>query len=194
MSFWGATVIIQLISVMPVIGPRLVIYIWGGFETSRLTLGRFFVIHYMLPFVILGLVLTHIAFMHSKGVNLKTNLANNTKGLNLTTLQPYYILKDYVVCLGIILLITYLISYYPERFANPSNNHSSLLSSSTTPPHIVPEWYFLPLYAILKSVPSKACGILLMFLFLASPLLDLTHRCSFIGFIFEASDFLNLGS
>jgi ubiquinol-cytochrome c reductase cytochrome b subunit len=125
MSFWGATVITQLLSIIPLIGDRLVIYVWGGFEVSNATLGRFFVLHYLSPFIVLGLVGVHIISMHTVGVS--SNTINEfeyfSKNLNLTTLSPYYVVKDYFCFLVTEFFLIYLICYYPERFTfNPIIN------------------------------------------------------------------------
>ena len=171
MSFWGATVITQLLSIIPGgLGSRVVIFVWGGFEVNQATLGRFFVLHYILPFIVLALVVLHIALLHINGVQTQSNKKHYSNNINFTTLGPYYFIKDYFSFLILSLAIVYIISYYPERFTNPSNYIPA--SVSKTPSHIIPEWYFLPLYSILKAIPDKVIGVFIMIITLISPIIE----------------------
>jgi ubiquinol-cytochrome c reductase cytochrome b subunit len=160
MSFWGATVITNLFSAFPIVGGPIVEWLWGGFSVDNPTLNRFFSLHYLLPFVIVGVVFLHIWALHVAG-------NNNPVGVNVKSNQdtlpfhPYYTIKDLfaVVCFFIFFFI--FVFYMPMFFNHPDNYIEA--NPLVTPAHIVPEWYFLPFYAILRAVPSKLGGVLLMF-------------------------------
>jgi ubiquinol-cytochrome c reductase cytochrome b subunit len=155
MSYWGATVITNLLSVLPNFGNLAVEWVWGGFTVSNATLNRFFVFHFLLPFVILTITITHVAFLHETGSNNPLGLSTKSK---LIHFHPFYSFKDlvgfllFLVLISIITLLTPLLVIDPENFiqANPLN----------TPNHIQPEWYFLFAYAILRGIPNKIGGVI----------------------------------
>nr|AAF15198.1 cytochrome b [Monticolomys koopmani] len=171
MSFWGATVITNLLSAIPYIGTTLVEWIWGGFSVDKATLTRFFAFHFILPFIIAALAMVHLLFLHETG-------SNNPSGLNSDAdkipFHPYYTIKD---ILGIIMLILVLISlvlFSPDLLGDPDNYTPA--NPLNTPPHIKPEWYFLFAYAILRSIPNKLGGVLALVLsILILALLPLLH-------------------
>nr|AGQ21419.1 cytochrome b [Gracilinanus agilis] len=155
MSFWGATVITNLLSAIPYIGTTLVEWIWGGFSVDKATLTRFFAFHFILPFIILALVIVHLLFLHETG-------SSNPTGINPDSdkipFHPYYTIKD---ILGLILMILTLLSlalFSPDMLGDPENFTPA--NPLNTPPHIKPEWYFLFAYAILRSIPNKLGGVL----------------------------------
>jgi quinol-cytochrome oxidoreductase complex cytochrome b subunit len=166
MSFWGATVITNLFSAIPVIGPKIVTLLWGGFSIDNPTLNRFFSLHYLLPFVIVGVVVLHLVALHQHGSN--NPLGIDRKGpQDSIPFHPYYTIKD-LFGLGIFLIFyAAFVFYAPNLLGDPENYVPA--NPLVTPPHIVPEWYFLPFYAILRSVPNilfipaKLAGVLAMF-------------------------------
>ncbi|MCE2474165.1 MAG: cytochrome b N-terminal domain-containing protein [Alphaproteobacteria bacterium] len=160
MSFWGATVITNLFSAIPAIGPAIVEWLWGGFSVDNPTLTRFFALHYLLPFVIVALVFLHIVALHRHG-------SNNPLGVNpgaprdTIPFHPYYTVKD-LVGLGMVLVFfAGVVFYAPDSLGHPDNYIPA--DPLRTPPHIVPEWYFLPFYAILRAIPHKLGGVIAMF-------------------------------
>ena len=161
MSFWGATVITNLFSTIPFIGDEIVYWLWGGFSVDSPTLNRFFSLHFVLPFVIAGLVGVHISFLHKTGSNNPLSVVNNT----FISFYPYYFIKD---LLGIELFLLFFSGFLflsPNVLGHPDNYiYADALS---TPAHIVPEWYVLPLYAVLRSIPSKKIGVAYMALVMA---------------------------
>nr|ACZ64827.1 cytochrome b [Poecilia wingei]ACZ64828.1 cytochrome b [Poecilia wingei] len=155
MSFWGATVITNLLSAVPYVGNTLVQWIWGGFSVDNATLTRFFAFHFLLPFIVAAATLVHLIFLHETG-------SNNPIGLNSDadkiSFHPYFSYKD---LLGFILLLTALIAlalFSPNLLGDPENFTPA--NPLVTPPHIKPEWYFLFAYAILRSIPNKLGGVL----------------------------------
>lgn len=160
MSFWGATVITNLFSAIPVVGDPIVTWLWGGFSVDNPTLNRFFSLHYLLPFVICGVVALHIWALHVPG-------NNNPLGLDVKTdkdtlpFHPYYTLKDGFAIVAFFLLYAFFVFYQPDYLGHPDNYIPA--DPLVTPPHIVPEWYFLPFYAILRAIPDKLFGVLAMF-------------------------------
>jgi ubiquinol-cytochrome c reductase cytochrome b subunit len=157
MSFWGATVITSLFSAIPVFGAKLTAWLWGGFSVNQPTLGRLFVAHFLLPFVILGLVVLHLAVLHKSGSSQPLSFAAYDK----VTFYPYFFVKDFLGFLFFLFFLSFFIFYKPNYLGHPDNY--IVANILVTPPHIVPEWYFLPFYAILRSVPDKLGGVLLMF-------------------------------
>lgn len=160
MSFWGATVITNLFSAIPFVGENIVQWLWGGFSIGNPTLQRFFSLHYLFPFLIVGVVFLHLVALHQHG-------SNNPLGIDVkkkedtVPFHPYYTAKD-LLGLGVLLLIWGgFVFFAPNFFGEPDNYIPA--DPLVTPPHIVPEWYFLPYYAILRSVPSKGLGVMLMF-------------------------------
>nr|YP_009227784.1 cytochrome b [Ictalurus cf. pricei USON-01115-1]YP_009227797.1 cytochrome b [Ictalurus cf. pricei USON-01120-1]ABS30708.1 cytochrome b [Ictalurus pricei]ABV45233.1 cytochrome b [Ictalurus cf. pricei USON-01115-1]ABV45234.1 cytochrome b [Ictalurus cf. pricei USON-01120-1]AHZ57957.1 Cytochrome b [Ictalurus cf. pricei USON-01115-1]AHZ57970.1 Cytochrome b [Ictalurus cf. pricei USON-01120-1] len=159
MSFWGATVITNLLSAVPYMGDALVQWIWGGFSVDNATLTRFFAFHFLLPFAIIAATLLHALFLHETG-------SNNPVGLNSDadkiSFHPYFSYKD---LLGFVFLITALASlalFSPNLLGDPENFTPA--NPLVTPPHIKPEWYFLFAYAILRSIPNKLGGVLALLL------------------------------
>jgi len=157
MSFWGATVITNLASAIPLVGPSIVEWLWGGFSVDNATLNRFFSLHYLFPFIIVGLVLVHLALLHESGSN---NPLGITKGSNVISFYPYLYVKDLFAFLILIFSFSLLIFYFPNFLGHTDNYIPA--NPLVTPPHIVPEWYFLPFYAILRSIPDKLGGVLAM--------------------------------
>nr|YP_010693879.1 cytochrome b [Graptemys ouachitensis]WCD42319.1 cytochrome b [Graptemys ouachitensis]CCD33231.1 cytochrome b [Graptemys gibbonsi]CCD33232.1 cytochrome b [Graptemys nigrinoda delticola] len=171
MSFWGATVITNLLSAIPYIGNTLVQWIWGGFSVDNATLTRFFTFHFLLPFTIMGLTLVHLLFLHETGSNNPTGLNSNTDKIPF---HPYFSYKD---LLGIILMLALLLTltlFSPNLLGDPDNFTPA--NPLSTPPHIKPEWYFLFAYAILRSIPNKLGGVLaLLFSILVLFLMPTLH-------------------
>nr|YP_010872873.1 cytochrome b [Pheidole smythiesii]WGV34060.1 cytochrome b [Pheidole smythiesii] len=155
MSFWGATVITNLMSTIPYIGNTVVMWIWGGFSINNATLNRFFSLHFILPFIILMLVIIHLYFLHSTG-------SNNPLGVNSNLNKiPFHIYFSYKDLLGFIMLtfsLTIITLQYPYIFSDPDNFIPA--NPMITPIHIQPEWYFLFAYAILRSIPNKLGGVI----------------------------------
>jgi quinol-cytochrome oxidoreductase complex cytochrome b subunit len=153
MSFWGATVITNLFSAIPLVGDAIVTWLWGGFSVDNPTLNRFFSLHYLMPFVIVGVVMVHILALHQHGSN--NPIGIDTKGPQDTIpFHPYYTVKD-LFGVGVFFLIyLFFVFYAPNFFGEPDNYIEA--NPLQTPPHIVPEWYFLPFYAILRSFTADA--------------------------------------
>ncbi|HVG80903.1 MAG TPA: cytochrome b/b6 [Methylomirabilota bacterium] len=160
MSFWGATVITNLFSAIPLVGEDVVSWLWGGFAVDNPTLNRFYSLHYLLPFVLVGVVVLHLVALHRFGSN--NPLGIDTKGPQDTLpFHPYYTAKD-MFGLGVFLIFYALVVFFaPNLFGEPDNYIPA--NPLSTPAHIVPEWYFLPFYAILRAVPNKLGGVVLMF-------------------------------
>jgi ubiquinol-cytochrome c reductase cytochrome b subunit len=159
MSFWGATVITNLFSAVPLIGPEIVTWLWGGFSVDNPTLNRFFSLHYLMPFVIMGVVFLHVAALHVTGSN--NPLGIEPKGPQDTLpFHPYYTIKDSVGVVAYFALFAVLVFFMPNYLGHTDNYIPA--NPLVTPSHIVPEWYFLPFYAILRAVPDKLGGVVLM--------------------------------
>ena len=161
MSFWGATVITNLFSAVPMVGDSLVYWIWGGFSVDNPTLTRFYSFHYILPFLLLSFVFLHFLFLHEKGSSNPSFISEKLNRFNLT-LYPYFIIKDLFGFLFYLLFYFFFVFYYPD-FLGHSDNYIQA-NPMQTPEHIVPEWYFLPFYAILRSIDDKLLGVIFMFL------------------------------
>nr|AFP55033.1 cytochrome b [Eremias strauchi strauchi] len=171
MSFWGATVITNLLSAIPYVGYTLVEWIWGGFAIDNATLNRFFTLHFLLPFMIAGLSMIHLLFLHETGSNNPTGLNSN---LDKIPFHPYYSYKDALGALIMLLCLLSLTLFSPNLLGDPENFTPA--NPLVTPPHIKPEWYFLFAYAILRSIPNKLGGVLaLLFSILVLFTLPLTH-------------------
>ena len=155
MSFWGATVITSLASAIPVVGTDITHWLWGGFSVDNATLNRFFSLHYLLPFIIAGASLVHIVALHQYG-------SNNPLGCSATVdkipFYPYLLLKDLVGWVVLAIFFSGFIYFAPNALGHPDNYIPA--NPMSTPAHIVPEWYFLPVYAILRSIPNKLGGVL----------------------------------
>ena len=159
MSFWGATVITNLFSAIPAVGDAIVTLLWGGFAVDNPTLNRFFALHYLLPFVIVGVVFLHIWALHIPG-------SNNPLGIDAAPADkipffPYYVAKD-VFGMGVFLMIYFAVVFWAPNFMGHPLNYVPA-NPLVTPPHIVPEWYYLPFYAILRAIPDKLLGVIAMF-------------------------------
>nr|ADO22012.1 cytochrome b [Lampetra sp. DAB-2010] len=154
MSFWGATVITNLISAVPYVGDDIVVWLWGGFSVSNATLTRFFTFHFILPFILAAMTMIHIMFLHQTGSSNPLGINSN---LDKVQFHPYFSFKDifgFVILLGVLFMISLLA---PNALGEPDNFiYANPLS---TPPHIKPEWYFLFAYAILRSIPNKLGGV-----------------------------------
>ena len=164
MSFWAVTVITNLFSsidsLIPGLGTTLVQWIWGGFSVNNATLNRLFSLHYLLPFVIAGLVVLHIWALHVPGNNNPTGVDLRDLKRETVTFHPYYTTKDLFAVIMFSLLFAYVVFYLPNYLGHPDNYVEA--NPLQTPPHIVPEWYFLPFYAILRAIPSKLGGVVAM--------------------------------
>jgi len=160
MSFWGATVITNLFSVFPG-GESIVQWLWGGFSIGNPTLNRFFVLHYLLPFIIVALVVIHLVCLHQFGSNNPKGIeVDKTNGKDTIPFHPYYTIKDFFGFGVFFIIYAFFVFYAPNFFGEPDNYIQA--NPLVTPPHIVPEWYFLPFYAILRSIPDKLGGVLAM--------------------------------
>jgi ubiquinol-cytochrome c reductase cytochrome b subunit len=154
MSFWGATVITSLASAIPVAGQSIVEWLWGGFSVDNATLNRFFRLHFVLPFVIAGLAIVHLAALHQYG---STNPLGGVVDTRKITLYPYYYVKDLVAWIIFASRFRFAVFYMPNAMGHPDNFIPA--NPLSTPAHIQPEWYFLPVYAILRSLPDKLGGV-----------------------------------
>nr|YP_010254898.1 cytochrome b [Cuneopsis celtiformis]QUA05837.1 cytochrome b [Cuneopsis celtiformis] len=154
MSFWGATVITNLLSAIPYIGKTLVYWLWGGFSVSNATLSRFFVLHFVLPFIIVAFVVIHLLFLHETGSNNPLGISSN---VNLIPFHIYYTSKDVVGFIFLLAALTFICLFSPNLLTDPENYIPA--NPLSTPVHIQPEWYFLFAYAILRSIPNKLGGV-----------------------------------
>jgi ubiquinol-cytochrome c reductase cytochrome b subunit len=199
MSFWGATVITNLFSAIPLFGTSIVEWLWGGFSVDNATLNRFFSLHYLVPFLIVGLVLIHLSLLHSEGSNNPLGLNTN---IDLVSFYPYFYVKDLFAFLILIFFFSFFIFFFPNSLGHSDNY--IMANSLVTPSHIVPEWYFLPFYAILRSIPDKLGGVIAMIgailILMLLPLLNTSNiRCSkfrpIFGILywFLVADFILLG-
>nr|WHU53971.1 cytochrome b [Ctenotus robustus] len=171
MSFWGATVITNLLSAIPYIGTNLVEWIWGGFSVDNATLTRFFTFHFLLPFAIMGASILHLLFLHETGSNNPTGLASNTDKIPF---HPYFSYKDLLGATLLLMVLLLLALFSPNLLGDPENFTPA--NPLVTPPHIKPEWYFLFAYAILRSIPNKLGGVLaLLFSILILMLVPALH-------------------
>ncbi len=157
MSFWGATVITNLFSAIPLVGSSIVEWLWGGFSVGKPTLNRFFSLHYLLPFLIAGVTLTHLSLLHQDGSG---NPLGLNKNVDTVSFYPYFYVKDLFFFFIFLFVFIFLICFYPNLLGHPDNY--IMANPLVTPAHIVPEWYFLPFYAILRSNPTKLGGVIMM--------------------------------
>nr|YP_010614688.1 cytochrome b [Kali macrura]WAS35263.1 cytochrome b [Kali macrura] len=155
MSFWGATVITNLLSAVPYVGTMLVEWIWGGFSVDNATLTRFFAFHFLFPFVILAMTILHLLFLHETGSNNPIGLNSNTDKVSF---HPYFSYKDLLGFAVLLVALASLALFSPNLLGDPDNFTPA--NPMVTPPHIKPEWYFLFAYAILRSIPNKLGGVL----------------------------------
>lgn len=158
MSFWAATVITNLFSAFPVVGEPIVAWLWGGFSVDNATLNRFFSFHYLLPFLIVAAVLAHIVILHQNG-------SNNPLGINgsmdKVAFYPFFVIKD-LFSWVLVFIVYFGFVYFAPNYLGHTDNYIEA-NPMVTPAHIVPEWYFLPFYAILRSIPHKLGGVIAMF-------------------------------
>lgn len=157
MSFWGSTVITNIITSIPIIGQKIVIWVWGGFAVNTNTLNRFFSLHYILSIVALGLAGAHLILLHFVGST--TPVANEAE-LDIVKFSPSFVVKDALAFLFLMFVFFFIVIYKPNMFGHPDNYIRA--DALVTPAHIVPEWYFLPFYAMLKAFPSKGAGAFAM--------------------------------
>nr|YP_009945237.1 cytochrome b [Pedetontus zhejiangensis]QOE17744.1 cytochrome b [Pedetontus zhejiangensis] len=159
MSFWGATVITNLLSAVPFVGTELVQWVWGGFAVDNATLTRFFTFHFLLPFIIMGLTMIHLLFLHQTGSN---NPLGMSSEMDKIPFHPYFSFKDIVGFMILIMLLTTVTLLEPYKLGDPDNFIPA--NPLVTPVHIQPEWYFLFAYAILRSIPNKLGGVIALVL------------------------------
>jgi len=199
MSFWGATVITNLFSAIPYVGSSIVELLWGGFSVDNATLNRFFSLHYLLPFLIAGLSVVHLSLLHTVGSN---NPLGINKCVDLVIFYPYFYVKD-LFAFALFLFLLFSLVFFAPNLLGHSDNYIAA-NPLVTPPHIVPEWYFLPFYAILRSIPNKLGGVVAMIfailILLLLPIINFSRIRSskfrpFYSFFywFLVSDFLLLG-
>nr|YP_010385046.1 cytochrome b [Tropidia scita]UPL65056.1 cytochrome b [Tropidia scita] len=162
MSFWGATVITNLLSAIPYLGTDLVQWIWGGFAVDNATLTRFFTFHFILPFIVLAMVMIHLLFLHQTGSSNPIGLNSN---LDKIPFHPYFSYKDIVGFIVLLMLLTMLTLWNPYLLGDPDNFIPA--NPLVTPIHIQPEWYFLFAYAILRSIPNKLGGVIALVMSIA---------------------------
>nr|AFX67398.1 cytochrome b [Chilatherina lorentzii] len=171
MSFWGATVITNLLSAVPYVGNALVQWIWGGFSVDNATLTRFLAFHFLLPFVIAAMTMVHLIFLHETGSNNPTGLNSDADKISF---HPYFSYKDLLGFTVLLLGLTSLALFMPNLLGDPDNFTPA--NPLMTPPHIKPEWYFLFAYAILRSIPNKLGGVLaLLFSILVLMVVPILH-------------------
>nr|QXI86628.1 cytochrome b [Astalotermes sp. E JRA-2021a] len=176
MSFWGATVITNLLSAIPYVGNEVVQWVWGGFAVDNATLTRFFALHFLMPFVIAGMVLIHLLFLHQTG-------SNNPLGLNKNTdkipFHPYFTVKDILGFVIMLMALAVLTLKEPYMLSDPDNFTPA--NPLVTPVHIQPEWYFLFAYAILRSIPNKLGGVIALAMSIAILFIMPTFKSKFRG-------------
>jgi len=174
MSLWGATVITNLLSAIPVFGQDIVELIWGGFSVSNATLNRFFSLHYLLPFLLAALAVAHLIALHEHGSNNPNGVTSHGDRI---AMHPYFIFKDLVTIFAFFLVLSVIVFFYPNLLGHSDNYIPA--DPMVTPASIVPEWYLLPFYAILRSIPNKLLGVVAMFgsllILLILPLTDLSR-------------------
>nr|QAA11115.1 cytochrome b [Cricetus cricetus] len=181
MSFWGATVITNLLSAIPYIGTTLVEWVWGGFSVDKATLTRFFAFHFILPFIITALVVVHLLFLHETGSNNPTGLNSDADKIPF---HPYYTIKDLLGVFLLLIALMILVLFFPDILGDPDNYTPA--NPLNTPAHIKPEWYFLFAYAILRSIPNKLGGVLALILsILILATLPLLHTSKLRTMIFR---------
>lgn len=159
MSFWGATVITNLFSAIPVVGETITTWLWGGFSVDNPTLNRFFSLHFVLPFAICGVVIIHLIMLHNEGSSNPVRLID--RFIDKVPFFPYFYWKDLSMLLTMLAGFSVYIYFFPNNLGHPDNYIEA--NPMVTPTHIVPEWYFLPFYAILRSIPNKLLGVIAMF-------------------------------
>nr|AVK39569.1 apocytochrome b [Sheathia arcuata] len=157
MSLWGATVITNLVSAIPLVGDSIVSWLWGGFSVDNATLNRFFSLHYLLPFLIVAASLLHLVILHQDGSG---NPLGIDSSVDKVPMYPYFIVKDLLGLLILVVVFSFFVNFSPNLLGHSDNYIEA--NPMVTPAHIVPEWYFLPFYAILRSIPHKLGGVIAM--------------------------------
>ena len=175
MSFWGATVITNMVTAIPFGGQTIVEWLWGGFTVNAPTLRRFYSVHFLLPFIIAGVTIIHLALLHKDG---STSPIGSDTGVDDVPFYPYYFAKDLFAFTCFILFFSVFVFFFPNILNHPDNCIPA--DPMETPKHLVPEWYFLPFYAILRSIPHKAAGIVAM---VGAILVMLVIPFSYTGYI-----------
>jgi ubiquinol-cytochrome c reductase cytochrome b subunit len=161
MSFWGATVITNLFSAIPFVGDDITTWLWGGYSVDNPTLNRFFALHYLLPFMIVAVVALHVWALHVVGQNNPDGVEVQDVAKDTVPFTPHATMKDGLGIIVFMLVYCWFIFYVPNYLGDADNYIQA--NPMKTPPHIVPEWYFLPYYAILRSIPNKLAGVIAMF-------------------------------
>ena len=161
MSFWAATVITNLFSAIPLVGESITSWLWGGYAVGSPTLTRFFSLHYLMPFLIFGLVILHIWALHIPGNNNPVGIDIKQPSKETVPFHPYIVIKDFYALLIFLIIFSGFVFFVPNVLGHPDNYIEA--NPMVTPSHIVPEWYLLPFYAILRSVPDKLGGVVAMF-------------------------------
>ena len=161
MSFWGATVITNLFSAIPLVGESITNWLWGGYAVDNPTLTRFYSLHYLFPFLILGLVILHIWALHVPGNNNPIGIDIKKPSKDTVPFHPYIVVKDLFALLIFLIVFAFFVFYSPNILGHADNYIEA--NPMVTPAHIVPEWYLLPFYAILRSIPDKLFGVIAMF-------------------------------
>nr|YP_010621004.1 cytochrome b [Periplaneta constricta]WAX39387.1 cytochrome b [Periplaneta constricta] len=179
MSFWGATVITNLLSAIPYLGIDLVQWVWGGFAVDNATLNRFFTFHFLLPFMVMAAVMVHLLFLHQTGSNNPIGLNSN---IDKIPFHPYFTIKDIVGFIIMIMLLTMLSLKEPYILGDPDNFIPA--NPLVTPIHIQPEWYFLFAYAILRSIPNKLGGVIALAMSIAILFIMPLYNSNFRGMQF----------
>lgn len=171
MSLWGATVITNMLSAIPWIGTDFVEFVWGGFSVNNATLNRFFSLHYLLPFILAALAMLHMMTLHVNGSGNPLGISSN---VDRVPMHPYFMFKDLITIFLFFLALAIIVFYMPNAMGHSDNYIPA--NPMQTPPSIVPEWYLLPYYAILRSIPNKLLGVIAMLMslliLLAMPILD----------------------
>ena len=175
MSFWGATVITNMVTAIPFGGQTIVEWLWGGFTVNAPTLRRFYSVHFLLPFIIAGVTIIHLALLHKDG---STSPIGSDTGVDDVPFYPYYFAKDLFAFTCFVLFFSVFVFFFPNILNHPDNCIPA--DPMETPKHLVPEWYFLPFYAILRSIPHKAAGIVAM---VGAILVMLVIPFSYTGYI-----------
>ena len=199
MSFWGATVITNLFSAIPLVGGSIVEWLWGGFSVGNATLNRFFSLHFFMPFAIAGFVIIHLSLLHKDGSNNPLGINSNVDNVPF---YPYYYVKDLFAFFILAALFSFFVFFYPNVLGHTDNYIQA--NPMSTPAHIVPEWYFLPFYAILRSIPDKLGGVVAMvfaiLVLMLLPIINLADVRSSkfrplfaLGYWFLVADFILLG-
>jgi quinol-cytochrome oxidoreductase complex cytochrome b subunit len=161
MSFWGATVITNLFSAIPLVGDAITTWLWGGYSVDNPTLNRFFALHYLMPFMLIGVVILHVWALHVSGQNNPTGVEVKNVQRDTLPFTPFATVKDSFALVVFLIFFSWWVFYAPNYLGHADNYIEA--NPLVTPAHIVPEWYFLPFYAILRAIPSKLGGVIAMF-------------------------------